>query len=273
MRNKEKFSALAEKGAEGRVGDLTDTTFLTEAFHGSDAVFAMIPPDPAASDIRADQRGIAERLIEAIKAAGVTHVVALSSIGGGLSEGTGPIAGLHDFEELLKPVPNLSVVVLRPTYFMENFLHSIPMIKSSGINGSTIRGDVPLAMIATRDIAAAAAEYLATPTFSGYTVHDLLGPRDYTFREATSIFGTAIGKPDLPYVEFPQVDYRKGLIGAGFSESVADAYVEMETAIDDGRIQATVTRNESNTTPTTLEEFARDTFAPTYQGTASEANA
>jgi uncharacterized protein YbjT (DUF2867 family) len=233
----------------------------------------MIPPDPAASDIRADQRKIAESLIEAVKTAGVTHVVALSSIGGGLPEGTGPIAGLHDLEELLKSVPNLSVVVLRPTYFMENFLHSIPMIKNSGINGSTIRGDVPLAMIATRDIADAAAQYLATPTFNGQTVHHLLGPRDYTFSEATSILGAAIGNPDLQYVEFSREDYRKGLIGAGFSESVADSYLEMETAINDGRLQATVTRDVSSKTSTTLEEFAKDTFAPAYKGAAVEARA
>ncbi|MGH8592767.1 MAG: hypothetical protein ACREV3_02595 [Gammaproteobacteria bacterium] len=41
---------------------------------------------------------------------------------------------------------------------------------------------------------------------------------------------------------------------------MADAYVEMYTAINEGRI-----RNTSNTTPTTLEEFAREVFAPAYQ--------
>src|SRR5206468_12018580 len=97
--------------------------------------------------------------------------------------------------------------------------------KSSGINGSSMRGDVALPMIATRDIADAAAEILANPTFEGQTVRDLLGPRDYTFREATSFLGTAVGKADLPYIEFPPEDYRNGLIGAGFSENVADLYV------------------------------------------------
>lgn len=273
IRNEDKFAHLSDKGAEFRLGGLTDTEFLTEAFRGSDAVFAVIPPNPFAQDIREDQRRTAKSLVEAIKGAGVTHVVALSSIGGSLPEGTGPIAGLHDFEELLKTVPDVSVVVLRPTYFMENFLYSIPMIKGSGINGGTVRGDIPMPMIATRDIAAAAAEYLATRAFERQTVQHLLGPRDYTFREATSILGGAVGKPDLPYVEFSSDDYRNGLLGAGFTESVADAYIEMETAMNDGRIQGEVQRTESNTTPTTLEEFARDTFAPAFNGTAVEAKA
>ena len=272
-RSKEKLNSLVEKGAESHVGDLADTEFLTGAFQGADAAFAMIPPNPAAEDIRADQRKFAASIIEAIKNAGVKRVVALSSAGGGLPSGTGPIAGLHEFEELLKTLPDTSVVVLRPTFFMENFLYTIPMIKSSGINGSLIGGDVSMPLVATRDMAAVAAEYLAVPTFEGYTVHELYGPRDYTYREATSILGAAIGKPDLPYVEFPKEDYRKGLLDAGFSASVADSYLEMETAMDDGRLQATINRDEKSTTPTTLEEFARDTFAPACKGSVAEARA
>lgn len=192
-------------------------------------------------------------------------MVALSSIGANLPSGTGPIVGLHDFEEMLKSIPKLSVVALRPAFFMENHLASIPLIKNAGINGSAARADVARAMIATRDIAAVAAEYLIAPAFDGYTVRELLGPRDYTYREATSILGAAIGKPDLAYVEFSYEDFHKGILGAGFSPSAADALVESTRAHNEGRIQSTVSRNESNTTPTTLEVFAREVFAPAYQ--------
>jgi uncharacterized protein YbjT (DUF2867 family) len=148
---------------------------------------------------------------------------------------------------------------------MENHLAAIPFIKSTGINGSAARADVALAMIATPDIAAVAAEYLMASTFDGYIVREFLGPRDYTHREATAILGAAIGKPDLASMEFSYEDFRKGLLGAGLSASVADAYVEICAAFNDGRIQRTMSRNTSNTTPTTLEEFAREVFAPAYQ--------
>ena len=273
IRNQEKFAPFAKRGAESRVGDLADTEFLTEAFHGSDAVFVMIPPDQTVKDLRAEQRRIADNLAKAIETAGVKHAVALSSIGGQLASGTGPITGLHDLEERLKSVPNLSLVILRPTYFMENFLYWIPLIQTAGICGETLRADVSMPLIATRDIASVAAEYLAEPTFEGTTVRHLLGPRDYTVLEATSILGGAIGKPDLQYVQFPRDDYRNGLLQAGFSENVADAYIEMEDSINDGSVFAAATRDASTTTPTTMEEFAKDTFAPAFKGAASEAKA
>lgn len=264
-RHGERLAPLTAKGAEAWVGDLGDTAFLAEALRGAAAAFAMIPPHGDVPDLRADQRRIAASLAEALQTAGVSRVVALSSLGADLPSGTGPIAGLHEFEERLQAVPGLSVVALRPTFFMENHLASIDLIKSAGINGSAAGADVAMAMIATRDIAAAAAEYLLASTFEGYAVRELLGPRDYTHREATAILGAAIGKPDLAYVEFSYEDFRNGLLGAGFSASVADAYVEMSVALNEGRIQRRVTRTASNATPTTLEEFAREVFVPAYQ--------
>jgi len=272
-RDKGKLAELAKNGAEILSGDVSDTAFLTNAFREADAVFAMIPPNPVAPDIRADQRKVAESICGALKNSGTTRVVALSSVGGSLESGTGPIVGLHEFEELLKTVPDTPAVILRPTYFMENFLNSIPLIKNAGINGSTVDGDTSMPMIATKDIAAAASEYLENPKFDAYSVHELYGPRAYTFAEATTILGTASGRPDLQYVKFSKEDYRKGLLDAGLSESVADSYIEMEEAFNDGRIQETVHRDEGSTTPTTLEEFGRDTFAPAYKGSAAEAGA
>jgi uncharacterized protein YbjT (DUF2867 family) len=119
-------------------------------------------------------------------------------------------------------------------------------------------------MVATRDVAAAAADLLAAPAFAGHATRDVFGPRDYTHREATAILGAAIGKPALVYVEFSYEDFRKAIVGMGFSESVAGVFVEMYEAFNSGRIQATVKRTAESTTPTTLERFAREVFAPAF---------
>ena len=37
----------------------------------------------------------------------------------------------------------------------------------------------------------------------------MLGPRDLSYAEATSILGERIGKPDLEYVHFPYADLAK----------------------------------------------------------------
>lgn len=269
-RNKEKLGPLVSKGAEAVVGDQADAEFLTEAFTGAEAVFAMIPSSPTAEDMRAEQRAFAESIATAIKNSGVKKVVALSSLGADQPSGTGPITGLHEFEEILNAIPGISIIILRPTYFMENFLHAIPIIRQAGFIGDLPRADLAMPMIATRDIAAVAAEYLASPTFEGHSVRELLGPEDQKFADAAALLGEAIGKPDLSYVEFSEEDYKLGLLGAGFSASVADNYTEMGNAMNDGRIEGSE-RSADSTTPTTLREFAADTFAPAYKGAAAGA--
>ncbi len=263
-RNAARLQSLVELGAEPATGSVEDVAFLTRAFDGAQAVFAMIPPDFAAKDVRAYQRRVAETYAGALKAAGVKHAVSLSSIGAELPEGNGPIAGLYDLEQQLNAVPNLSVVHLRAGFFMENFLASVPLIKGQGINGGPVGADVPLAMIATRDIAAVATELLAAASFGGQSVRELQGPRDYTMAEGTAILGRVIGKPDLTYVAFPYDAARQGLLGFGFSASMADAYVEMAKAFNEGRVRALQPRSAATTTLTTLEEFG-PTFAAAYR--------
>ncbi len=265
-RDKNKLSHLEQQGAEILADSLEDTGFVVDALRGADAAFLMIPPHYNVPDLRADQRHLGASLIEAVKKSGINRVVVLSSLGAGLSAGTGPILGLHEFENAVRGIAGVSAVVLRPAYFMENHLGSIGLIKHAGINGSAMRADTRLPMVATRDIAEVAAEILRVPTFTGVTVREILGLRDYSMQEATAILGAAIGKPDLAYVQVSDDDYTKGLEGAGFSADVARNFVEMSAGFNAGIIQNTTQRSAANTSgTTTLEQFARDVFAPAFQ--------
>jgi hypothetical protein len=58
------------------------------------------------------------------------------------------------------------------------------------------------------------------------------------------------------------------MIGMGMSRSVVDAMLEMESGFNAGKIRPTQERNEGNTTPTTLEEFAKTVFANAYRAAA-----
>ncbi len=263
-RSAENLAPLSAQGAEAHEGNLDDTTFLIEAFRGADAGFVVLPGSPPnAPDYLADQARMTANLVRAIKASGVERVVALSAQGSGLRYGV--LAAFTGLEEALRSIDGLSVVALRSCFQMKNHLSTIPLIKRAGINAGALRADLPIPMIASRDIAAVAAEYLLAPSFSGYQVRDLLGAREYTHREATAILGAAIGRPDLPYLESSYEEYRKNLLGMGFSASGADTLVQLFKAVNEGPANTYPSRNASNTTPTTLEEFARDTFVPAYQ--------
>ena len=267
-RERVRLGPLAAAGAEPWPGDLGDATFLSKVFSGARAVFAMIPPKYDTPDIVAYQNGIGEALVSALEKARVPRVVTLSSIGAHLFEGTGPIRGLHDMETKLERLGQAEIVHLRAAYFMENHLWNVPVIREHGVNGSPVRPDAPIPMVATKDIADEAARLLLAKTLSGHTVRYLLGPRDLTMTEATRILGRAIGKPDLRYVQLPEEEARKAMSGMGMSDSAIEALLEMQRGFNSGRIRPTKERNASNTTPTTLEEFAETVFAQSYRAAA-----
>lgn len=263
-RNPENLKLLETKGAEIFPFNLENTSSLKKIFKGADAVFSMIPPCYHLSNYQEVQKQIAASITEAIQSAAIQHAVILSSVGADLASGNGHIAPLYTFETMLKAVPDLSVMVLRSAFFMENHLGSIPLIKNTGINGGIINPDCAIGMISTKDVADIAVEYLQNTIFTEYNIQYLLGPRDYTFSEATSILGAAIGKPNLNYVRFSYADFSKGMIQGGFSARAADDLFEGLTALGEEQLTKNVYRNAFNTTPTKLEEFAREIFAPAY---------
>ena len=264
-RDPARLQSLASAGADLAIGDAADPTVLASAFRGADAVYTMIPPNYAAPDLRAHQERLGVAIVAGLAAAGVPRVVNLSSVGAPLPSGTGPIAGLHDQEERLDRLAGLDLLHLRPAYFLENHLGSIPAIKGLGVFPGMLRADVPFPQIATRDIAAVLADELAHPRGPGRRIRHLLGARDVAMSDIARTLGRAAGKPDLAYVQAPPSQVKPALVQAGFSPGIADAFEEMSAALSDGRIAKTYARDAESTTPTTVEAFA-PIFAAAFRG-------
>ncbi len=186
----------------------------------------------------------------------------LSSQGAHLDSGSGVVLGLHKMEQLFDKIEGLSTLHLRPTYFMENTLGMVGLIKDAGIMGSPVKGDLSLPVIATKDIANYAAKRLSALDFEGKGIQDLLGARNVTYSEMAKVYGASIGKPELNYVEFSYEDFKGAFMGMGASENVADNMNEFIEKLNGGEITA-AERNDANTTPTTIEEFAH-TFSYVY---------
>ncbi|SHI35560.1 Uncharacterized conserved protein YbjT, contains NAD(P)-binding and DUF2867 domains [Hymenobacter daecheongensis DSM 21074] len=261
-----RLDALRAAGAETQAGDLHDTAFLTEALRGADAAFLMIPPNVTAPDVLEHMRQVGESVAQAVRAAGLKQAVHLSSIGADLSGGTGPVVGLHRQEARLNQIEDLRVAHLRPAYFMENLLANVGLIQHMGIMGSGMRPELAFPMVATKDIAAKAAELLEKADFAAGAVHYVLGPQNYSQQDAARAIGQAIGRPELPYVQFPYEDAKKGMIGAGLSESMAGLYDEMTRNMNEEKVMVREPRTAESTTPTTLSEFAQHVFAPAFRG-------
>ncbi|MBZ5491069.1 MAG: NmrA family NAD(P)-binding protein [Acidobacteriia bacterium] len=264
-RSKERLQSLVDRGAEAFVADLSDQAALTKAFTGAEGVYAMIPPSATSQDFRGDQRRASDAIAGALERAGVKHAVSLSSVGADKQAGTGPVAGLHEFEEILNRIAGLNVVHLRAGYFMENTLGQVGAIGAMGKTAGPLSGDLKLPMIATRDIGSAAAELLNALDFSGKQTRELLGQRDLSMDEATTIIGKAIEKPDLKYVQVPGEQMQPLFIQMGMSPNVASLILEMAEALNSGHMRALEQRSARNTTTTSFETFVKEEFVPLYR--------
>jgi uncharacterized protein YbjT (DUF2867 family) len=264
-RHAAKLASLVAKGAQAAVGDINDGAFLAAVIADSSALFVMNPPSFTSLDVIADQERTGHVLSETIGRSNVRKLVHISSIGADLASGTGPIVVLHREEQRLNSLAGKDVLHLRAGWFMENLLYRIGGIKHAGKMLYMVRPDVPMYVVATRDIAAIAADALAEPRFTGHSVRYLLGERTLTFAEMARIVGAAIGKPDLAYEQIPAARVKETLIAHGYSANGAEMFELTANAFNAGTLYRTVTRDETNTTSTSIEEFARTLFADAYR--------
>jgi uncharacterized protein YbjT (DUF2867 family) len=265
-RDPKRLERFTQKGAESFTADATDAEALTKAFAGAKAVYAMIPPNTASPDVRGHEESVSDALRAAIEKSAIKYAVVLSSFGADKSHGTGPVAGLHSLERKLDGTPGLNALFLRAGYFMENLLAQPGVIKSIGSMAGPVKVDLPLPMIATRDIGAYAAEALLKLDFAGKSTRELQGPRDVTYAEVVKIVGAAIGKADLAYQLVPAAQLKPVLMQMGWSSNMADLLLEMADALNSGHMKMLEPRSASNTTPTTLETFVDEIFLPAYRG-------
>jgi uncharacterized protein YbjT (DUF2867 family) len=259
-----RLQSFVGKGAEAFTADMSDAAALTKAFGGARAAYLMLPPAKS----QEEQERNSDAIAKAVKESRLCYAVHLSSYGAQVAKGAGPVSGLHSSEQKLNAIKDLSVLHLRAAYFMENNLAAIGMIHGMGIFGNALLPNLKIPMAATRDVGDYAAQRLLQLDFSGKQTRELLGERDLSMTEATAVIARGIGKPDLRYQQFPYDQVQQALTQLGVPPKGAAMYIEMYTAINAGVLIPLEPRSPENTTPTSIEQFVQDVFAPSYQGKA-----
>jgi uncharacterized protein YbjT (DUF2867 family) len=243
---------------------------LDETFSGANGAYLMIPFDGAAPDLHRREEEMGDALVRAVAASGVPRVVLLSGLSAHLSpETVGSARGAAMMEQRLNAMDIGELVHLRATFWMENLLQGVPQMAATGTLAAPFAGDKPMPMIAAKDVGVRAADILVA-TEVGPRVQELHGARDYTMTEAVSILGTSVGVANARYI---QVSYEEARVGAGISPSLADAVMETARGFNEGRTWAREARSPRNTTETTLEAFAAETFAPAYRAAVEKERA
>jgi uncharacterized protein YbjT (DUF2867 family) len=258
-----KKAAIEDLGARAAIGSLADINFLTNSFKGADAVYTMVPYNFKATNYRQYVVGIGNNYAAAIKATRIKLVVNLSSIGAHLENGTGPITGLHDVEQILNQLDNVAVKHLRPAIFYVNFFFDIALINGQNIMGNNYGKEVRMVMAHPRDIAEVAA-YELHQSFTGKS-YRYVASDEQRISNIVKILGSAIGKPELHWVQFTNEQTFAGMTMSGIMPpTIANLYIELGTAIDKGILWEDYDRNKPETLGNTkLVDFAKE-FAAVY---------
>lgn len=255
--NADRKADIEKFGAVAAMGSVSDAAFLKDAFADADAVFAMTPPNMGGGNVIANTTEAGKAFAAAINATGVKRVVMLSSIGADLPGGNGPIAGLHNIEQLYNGLDDVAVTFLRAGLFYTNFYNDVPLIKGLGIIGANYPGTLGVPLVHPKDIATAAAEELVKPSTGKnvrYIVSDVRTPGDFA-----KVLGLAINKPELPWVEFTDEQSLQGMIQAGLPEEIAGLYTEMGSGFRSGKLPADFQKNGSPVEgQIKLEDFAKE---------------
>lgn len=258
-RNPDKVKRLADRGATVHQGNLEDAGFVVEATKGVDLLFWLTPSNYATDDYRAYQNILGDIAAKAVKENQIPRVVDLSSVGAHLGDGTGPIAGLGDVEKKLEKT-DAHVTHLRPGFFMENYFMSAETIAAQNSVFLPIQGGVKMAMIATDDIAKAAAERILDKTWTGKSVIELVGPSEETFDSAAKTIGDALGR-EINHVTTTLDQTREAMTGMGVPAGTADLFLEMYGAFDAGKV-IPESPGSAKIASTTFRTFAEQTFVP-----------
>ena len=232
VRDEAKGAPWRARGAEVAVADLGDAAALGRALAGASGAYLLVPPNPTAPDLAAEQDRVIASLVEAVTTSKLPHVVFLSSVNAHVLSGNGPIAGVARAERAFAKIPSLKATFVRAAYFVENFAGSFGSL-ADGVITSFVPADLRFNTVATRDIGFLAASLLLEGPRSAGVV-ELGGPAHST-RDVAKAVGRLLGR-EIGVAEAPLDAIVPVLTGFGMSASVAAAYDEMIRALVGGRL-------------------------------------
>ncbi|MDX2151971.1 MAG: NmrA/HSCARG family protein [Bryobacteraceae bacterium] len=199
--------ALAAKGIEVQKGDLEDRPFLESALAGCSGVFAVTTPFGPGLESEVRQ---GYNLAEVAKKAGVSHFVFASVGAADRNTGIPHFETKWKVEQRIQELA-LPATILRPVFFMENFLNFSRPDFEKGVLALPAPADKPMPMVAVEDIGRFAAAAFAAPGDFIGKVFELAGDEPSP-AGAAAIIERVAGKPltyhALPASVVPDEDLR-----------------------------------------------------------------
>ena len=253
VRSSAKAASLADLGARLVEGTFEDRASLERAFTGADTIVLI-----TAANANAAEQTITA--IDAAKAAGVRKIVRISALKASVDGPTDNTRQHGRTEDYLK-ASGIAHVILRPHFFMQVLLGSLPSITSEGKFYFGV-GQGRLGTIDSRDISDAAVAAATSDEWNGQTL-EITGPAAIDFTQVAMAFSRALGR-EVAYVAVPPAAVEQALLGHGADAWTASIVRDYCAAYAEG-FGDFATDNVQRLTghaPRSIDDFAREVLAP-----------
>ena len=209
---------------------------LTRAFEGVAGAYVLNPPDYASDNLLARAEQVIAAIAEAVQRAHLPKIVALSSIGGHLSQGTGSILTAYKMEEKLKSLPTeVAIGFVRAAGFMENWRPLLPIAQQTRRLPSLYAPlDKAMPMVSAIDVGQTCADMLMQQ-WQDIQVWELYGPHPVSPNDVAASFSKALER-DVQAVAIPESEWSSLLAPMGLSSATIHSYSEMIRAFNNGTL-------------------------------------
>jgi uncharacterized protein YbjT (DUF2867 family) len=249
VRDESKARARYGDRVDVYTGDLADAETLAAGLRGADAVLLLTSGHTLAAQD--------EAAAHAAKAAGVKHLVKLSSYDATQNVGTGV---WHAQGEAAIRRSGIGFTFVQPSGFMSNALFWAKSIGDEGVLRSCT-GDGKIPFIHPRDIAAVTVEALTSGRFHGEAL-TITGPEALSYAEMAAKIAGAIGKT-VGFEAISEERVRRVMEQSGDSLAEIEAHLSIYRAIREGHLAKTtdVVKQVLGREPVMFEQWIRENIS------------
>jgi len=198
VRNADKATQLKDAGIDIAVGDASDATAVQAALRGVSKLAVILSNGER-------QLAMEKQLADLAAEAGVGHVLKVSSVEA-RAGAHNPVHITHwESEQHVRAVSKAWTIV-RPSFYLQNFLSNAPTIKAEGKFYYPFGEKGAAVMTDSRDVGKFIAHVFTTAGHEGQS-YDVTSPDLLKFSEVAALFSKELGRP-ITYVPQDPADYR-----------------------------------------------------------------
>jgi uncharacterized protein YbjT (DUF2867 family) len=256
VRDPAKAQRLRAAGVEIATGDAGDEQAVRAALAGVTKAVLILPNGQR-------QLEYETRFTDLARGAGVRHLLKVSSMEA-VEGATNPVHRTHLESEAHIRRSGLAWTIIRPNFYLQNFLGSAPSIRAQGKFFMPM-GEGRAAMTDVRDIAEVIAHVLTSDGHENRS-YDVTGPEILSFGQVAERFTEVLGRP-VQYVAMDPQAYRERLSQVLKNDWHVNAVSDIFAEIREGYV-APVTdtfRQLTGREPTDTRRFIRD-YAAAFGG-------